>query len=480
MRSAEWNRSALVAVVVAFVLGLTMTAAPADAEAAQAFPAGDFESHVDGFTGVGDSVVELSESGTGRTGDRAMAVRATRPGPAAAIGRNELAGTHTAGTSYVVRAWVHSTSGRKVALRVREISGGQPVQSQTTRVSAGKNEWTRILARLTVQENDSALRLRLRSPKVRGGERFLVDDLRVTKKGTVPPTGTTPDTAGKLTNGCDHNARGIPSCGTYVGAAHGSNTDPGSLEKDLGDQLGVRRTYFTGSNVSSAIRTATTDIAAGRVPWLSFKLPYSWTAMADGKGDVWATDLATRLAALKGPVWVAFHHEPEGDGDMQEWRRMQEHLAPLIRKNAPNVAYTVVMTGWNQFYGDKSYSLDKIWPRGVQIDVAGFDIYQQYGVTKNGKTTTKWTDFEQYYKLISSWAKTVDVDWALGETGVTDAAAKARPDEIANSVRLMEQYGGIAYSYFNSGLNSVANWTLSTTAKKDGFAKALKAAPSLK
>ena len=47
---------------------------------------------------------------------------------------------------------------------------------------------------------------------------------------------------------------------------------------------------------------------------MSFKLPHSWGEMAAGAGDAWAKNLAARFGRLNGPVWLAFHHEPEGDG----------------------------------------------------------------------------------------------------------------------------------------------------------------------
>jgi hypothetical protein len=476
----RWKRWTWLAAVLATVmLGSVAAMAPAQSRSAAgaSLPAGDFETHLDGFAGVDGSRVALSRDGAGRNDSRAMVVRTPRAGQAATVSKRRFAVTHTAGTAYVVRVWVRSASARQVALRVREVKQGKKVQARTTRVAAEAGTWTRLKMRVTTKKRDSALKLRIRAPHVPAGTKVLVDDLSVTPKGTG---GASESVAGTLTNGCGRTARGIPSCGTYVGAAHGSNTDPSALEQQLGDRLAIRRTYFTSTGVASAVRTAQADIAAGRLPWVSFKLPYSWTEMADGRGDAWATDLAHRLAAVGGPVWVAFHHEPEGDGDIQEWRRMQEHLAPLVRAAAPNVAFTVVMTGWNQFYGDAQYSLAQIWPRGVEVDVAGFDVYQQYGVVKNGSTTTKWTDFEQYYRAISTWARGVGVDWALGETGVTDVAAEARPTAITDAVRLMEDYGGIAYSYFDSALNSVAPWTLDTATKRAGFAKALAGSPSLK
>ncbi|WGX96057.1 cellulase family glycosylhydrolase [Nocardioides sp. L-11A] len=473
----RWTWLAVALATVMIGSAAAVAPSPSRAAAGENLPAGDFETHLDGFAGVDGSRVALSRDGAGRNDSRAMVVRTPRGGKATTVSKHRFAGAHAAGTAYVVRVWVRTAGGRQVALRVREVAHGKKVQARTARGTAKAGSWTRLKVRVTTKKRDSALRLRIRAPRVPAGTKVLVDDLSVAPKGDA---GTSEGMAGTLTNGCGRTARGIPSCGTYVGAAHGSNTDPSALEQQLGDRLALRRTYFTSTGVASAVRTAQADLAAGRLPWVSFKLPYSWTEMADGKGDAWATDLAQRLAAVGGPVWVAFHHEPEGDGDIQEWRRMQEHLAPLVRAAAPNVAFTVVMTGWNQFYGDAQYSLAQIWPRGVKVDVAGFDIYQQYGVVKNGSTTTKWTDFEQYYRAISTWSRSIGVDWALGETGVTDVAADARPAAIADAVRLMEDYGGIAYSYFDSALNSVAPWTLGTPAKRAGFAQALAGSPSLK
>ena len=119
----------------------------------------------------------------------------------------------------------------------------------------------------------------------------------------------------------------------------------------MGQQLGVRRTYYGATQVDKAVSVSKADLAMDRLPWISFKLPYSWAEMAAGKGDAWATDLAAKLNKLDGPVWLAFHHEPEGDGDIKQWTAMQAHLAPIVRAAAPNVAYTIVVTGYHQFYG---------------------------------------------------------------------------------------------------------------------------------
>jgi len=249
----------------------------------------------------------------------------------------------------------------------------------------------------------------------------------------------------------------------------------------MGKTLGVRRTFYSSSQVASAVNTAKADVAKNRIPWISFKPPYSWTDMAAGKGDAWARDLATRMKAVPGPVWVAVHHEPEGEGDMQKWKAMQARIAPIMRAAAPNLGYSIILMGWHQLHGDAKYSLAATWPN-TKIDVAGFDIYEMYGEMKNGVRRTEWKDFvNDYYKPLQAWSKTTGVPWGLAETGYSDAAALKSSTWMSTTYNNMKTYGGIAFAYFNTTLNSPdANWALSTTAKKAAFTAINKPAPTIR
>ena len=227
------------------------------------------------------------------------------------------------------------------------------------------------------------------------------------------------------------------------------------------------------------MRTAEIDLRRQRIPWISFKLPYSWAEMASGGGDVWARRVAHRLSKLDGPVWVAFHHEPEGDGDIRDWTAMQERLAPIVRLAAPNVAFTVILTGWNQFYGSKQYSLASLWPKDTKIDLVGFDVYNKYGVVRDGRVIGERTRFKRsYFTKFERFAETHDVAWGLAETGYTDRSARVEPrfvKHLYNGVRL---HGGIAVTYFNTSLNSIAPWRL-TGGKSAQFAATLRRTPTL-
>jgi hypothetical protein len=282
-----------------------------------------------------------------------------------------------------------------------------------------------------------------------------------------------------LSNGCDYGTRGIPRCGALLGASYGSNSSPRRWERAMGRGLGVHRTYYDGDTVDQAVSTARSDLRHNRVPWISFKLPYSWEEMRDGRGDSWARDLATRMSQLDGPVWLAFHHEPEGDGDLRAWTAMQARLAPIVRQAAPNVAYSIILTGWNQLYGNREYSLDKMWPRKTKIDLVGFDVYDKYGVPTNQKKHVKHTDFERgYFPRFRAFARRHKVAWGLSETGQTDRSAAVNPRWVEHTYQSLSRHDGVALAYFNTTLNSVAPWRLKG-AKERAFATTLRNTPTL-
>ncbi|TNC31630.1 hypothetical protein [Mumia zhuanghuii] len=384
------------------------------------------------------------------------------------------------GTRVAVKVWVRaSRRGTRVRVVLRETRGKQ-LRRHVRVVRPVPKTWRRVSFTIRTRLARPLVQLRATGWFARRGALLLdgasARTVRSTSAVREEPQQDVDPYVGVLSNGCRYTRRGLPQCGAYVGAAHGGNSDPAGLEKEIGRRLGVRRTYYGASGVDKAVRTARADVAAGRLPWISFKLPHSWAAMANGQGDAWVRDLAERLDAIPGPVWLAFHHEPEGDGDVGAWRRMQERLAPRVRKWADNVAYTVILTGWNQLYGPAAYSLSALWPRGVKVDVAGFDVYNSYG---RGGRLVENDVVKDYFVPLSRWASRQGVRWGLAETGYSDPAAERDPTWIRHSAKALAARGGVAFTYFDSPYNSTANWVLSTDAKIADFASALRESPTL-
>ena len=450
--------------------GLALTASPASAQTqVNQLTNGSFDQGTVGWA-PDTSSTKLSiatDSTKGQVAELSSAVRARTM----LTDKPDLARAAEAGQPYTASALVRSTqSGQTGRIVIRQRVPGQSTRYDTATFPL-TSTWTPVTVTAKAVTAGATVDVRVRGNDQLVGKKMYVDNVSLA---------TTPS----FTNGSLYNERGIPSsAGTaLLGSAYGGNTNPATWETQMGHNLGVHRTYWGPTNVTSAVNTAKSDLANHRLPWISFKLPYSWTDMANGKGDAWATDLATRLAALDGPVWLAFHHEPEGDGAITEWTRMQAHLAPLVRAAAPNVAYSIVLTGWNQFYGPTEYRLDAMMPKNTKIDLLGMDIYDKYGVVKNGVPFKSHTDFQKdYFSKIAAWTQTHDMAWGLAETGFSDPSFADKPTWVQDTFNQMTQSGGIAFTYFNTTLNSVSSWTLGNNqAKEDSFAAALRTAPSLR
>jgi hypothetical protein len=279
----------------------------------------------------------------------------------------------------------------------------------------------------------------------------------------APPGSSTPPS-----RACVANAMGLPGSGAYVGAAVGGTQTLPGVEGRTGT-LAIRRDYYRADQVDFAISRVEADLAAGRLPWISFKLPLSWADMAAGKGDAWADDLVDKLARVGGPVWLAFHHEPEGDGTMADWTRMQQHLAPIVHARSDNIAYTIITTAWDNFFGPSQYAMNTIWPGDQYVDVLGYDVYNEYGA----KATAKMLDLNAYFSAMGGFARAHHVDWAIGETAYTAAAAGVDPSWLRTEYAAMLAQGGKALTYFDSSLNSIADWTLDDAVRLGDFTKVL-------
>lgn len=398
-----------------------------------------------------------------------------------------------AGLEYTAYARLRSNR-RKLSgeLRVREVYGDQVISHSSSFYQSAKARWVKVKLTFTTTLQGAALDLNILVPDASTTRKVYVDSVSLKVTGTTseaatpPPSNSVAGSPGSttggyvLSDGCVLNARGVGDCAPIVGAAVGSNTDPTSLENGYGKRLGVRRTYYQANQVDAAIRNATVDLATGRIPWISFKLPYNWSGMVAGKGDEWAKDIAVRISRLDGPVWVAFHHEPEKDEpDITKWTKMQERLGPIIRSNAPNAAFSVILTGWNQLYGPSEFRLASIWPN-TTVDIAGFDIYCFYGTTNDGKLRLGEPSLKSdYFDQISAWAKKKGMAWGLAETGLSDRASSDNPHWIRETYAELKADGALAMSYFDTPLNSTESYEITTTRKASDFTDALKLSPSL-
>jgi len=222
--------------------------------------------------------------------------------------------------------------------------------------------------------------------------------------------------------------------------------------------IDARRIFGTLNDPDSALRLAASEIAAGRMPILSFRLPGDdWAGATAGTYDVALRALSARLDALPGKVFVTIHHEPASDGTPAAYAAMQRHVLPILSPPS-NVDAGVVVNGW--FWSAKARGLTDAeiaqWlpPSVLQLaEVVAADAYQ------GGTQARLGEDAGAKIRRMSAWADRVGVKrMGIGEyNGLDGAAIRSAGDAVLADPRF--EFASV----FNSSENNRegVNWVLS-------------------
>jgi hypothetical protein len=293
---------------------------------------------------------------------------------------------------------------------------------------------------------------------------------RATTPTTVAPTTTTPPTTAAPRPGGTFVA-GFPGDvapgSLRWGAAIAGNGDPARHESVAGTKMGLRRTFFSWKQrTGSMVRTAQSDLAAGRLPWVSVKPP-SWAAMAKGTHDAEIDEMLRGLDALGGPVWLTVHHEPEGGGGRNypddpggtpAWRGMQERVRlRMTALGTDNIAFAPILMSWtfNPLSGrtPSEWWVDDVW------DFAGVDHYINKE-TAPSVWDADWRASMAFYA--SKGLKVAVAEW--GNRGTDSVAAAEMTEYYQKSLASGSTPNStqvIGLSYFDSSLNSpMGSWEL--------------------
>lgn len=255
---------------------------------------------------------------------------------------------------------------------------------------------------------------------------------------------------------------------------------------ELGNRAGLHRRFF-GWDLKGPVSQARTDLAVGRVPWVSIKPGDSWQAYGDGKYDAQLKQLFTDLSSLKGPVWFTFHHEPEGGcnkscaangmddiGGPTQWLRMQERTSKVLHDLraqgvATNVSFAPILMGWT--FQSASGRNPSQWYKPGIWDFAGIDAYSDAKKTnltspmidENGLNAARKFYGERGLKIaIGEWGvrnqSNLDRDAGKVPTAQEQQLSAARIqgfyDDILKSSTDGKGTQIIGASYFDSDYNS--------------------------
>jgi hypothetical protein len=272
----------------------------------------------------------------------------------------------------------------------------------------------------------------------------------------------------------------------------GGNTDPvNRFGTELGNRLGLRRSFVSGWNPSSVVSLAKQDVAAGRLPWVSNKPAGSWKSHGDGQHDAATRQMFIDLGKLNGPVWYTFHHEPEGGGSSgnspddsggpTQWIRAQERIGKILddlqaQGIARNVAFGPVLMGYTW---QKSSGRDpNAWFKAGIWDFAGIDAYTRNEGTSSPLASDGLPAARLFYK--SKGLKVALGEWAIRTQATSETNAGEKP--TAEEERIAGERMRMAYremlasatdgkgaqiigaAYFDTSLNSgAASYSLTGT-----------------
>ncbi|HET8615435.1 MAG TPA: hypothetical protein VFL94_07910 [Actinomycetales bacterium] len=257
------------------------------------------------------------------------------------------------------------------------------------------------------------------------------------------------------------------AAGTATGVRIGMSAPRGQWEARLAQTgpVQARRIFGQLGSPSSTVKLARSEVAAGRMPILSFKVPGNdWKGVASGKYDRQLRDLTSQLAALGGPVFVTLHHEPSGDGTPASYAAMMRHALPILGAPASVDAGPIVNGYWwsKGPQGLTDAEIAQWLPADVLkvSETVAADTYQ------GGTAANPGEDAGVKIRGLSAWATRVGVtSLGIGEyNGLNAAAVKAAGDAILADPRFSFA------TIFNSDVNNRAavSWTL-TGARLQAF-----------
>lgn len=267
----------------------------------------------------------------------------------------------------------------------------------------------------------------------------------VTVTATVTATATPSPAA--VVAGCQPAFAGDP-CGKIY---YGASSDVDTLAQQVGGMPTVHRTYQSASStVANFVDQANEDLTAGRLPLESTKVPNGdWAGVAAGTYDTWLHARIDALANVNGPVWLAFHHEPNGDGAPADWIAMQKHVRAVIdaTPGADNVVLVGILNGW-LFTSNHDPSVWNCQPVGQCPQIMGFDVYNPWTPTC-GCAWKSAADALTAADVIRSWGykNTLVAEFGTHEDPANPGRAAAWMQDFYN---LGLQKGLLAESYFNS------------------------------
>jgi hypothetical protein len=238
----------------------------------------------------------------------------------------------------------------------------------------------------------------------------------------------------------------------YYGQSRQNNGSVADHESATGFVMPIRRRFFSSlaeiavpnGGFFQAVRE---DHTAGRLPFVSFKLP-DWQTAINGGYNSQIDAMIDELESYAKPTWVICNHEPENDGGANtaaRWRGMQAHIRSRMTLhgtiNRMSFGSCLMAYTWQQGSGRNPED----WWAGAGVhDWVAADHYTR---PTGHPVRPQWTNFED-------WCVGKGVPYAVGEW------ALHQDDDPNIATKMQEFYNhltsgtrdAVAMSYFESNV----------------------------
>jgi hypothetical protein len=237
------------------------------------------------------------------------------------------------------------------------------------------------------------------------------------------PAPTSAPTTAPTTSAPTSTAKPTPTTTTPVRIGMSAPSGEWSARLAETGSVDSRRIFGDLAAPDSAIKLATSEVAAGRLPVVSFKVPNNdWAGAAAGKYDTQIKAVTSRLAALGKQVFVTLHHEPSGDGTPADYAAMLRHTLPILGAPTTVDAGPIVNGFWwsNGSQGLTDAEIAQWLPADVLkvSEVVAADTYQ------GGVASAPGENAGVKIANMSKWATRVGVKrLGIGEYNGLDAAS---------------------------------------------------------
>jgi hypothetical protein len=241
------------------------------------------------------------------------------------------------------------------------------------------------------------------------------------------------------------------------------------MERRLGRKFDVA-TFRMGWQEPLVNHFTSWSVASGHIPLLSWNTRkksggiVSWSSIAAGDHDAWIRRQARNLRAAGWRGFIAFHHEPEKDGNAADWKAAFNRVHKIFHNTGvTRFRWLVTLTAatYSGENGGPGLWLPAKW------DVLGVDGYNRnFCGSSNG-----WRSFEEVFGPARRYAKRRSRRLFIQEYGSVESTPGRKAQWIDRARSVLKSWPEVAGVSYNHEATDCVYWIDSSRSSFHAFRK---------